>query len=129
MNRIVARGITLAVFAALLAAPAALAQEVAPPQPEIVTDFDEAELDAFASAYLDIEGLQIHYQTEYGDVDDPEQVQQLQLQFQHEAAEILDDAGITVEKYEQIIIAAQADEQFAEDLIARIEALRIQRAG
>jgi len=114
----------LVLLAALLIAPAALAQQdVAAP------DFDEQELDSFAEAYVDIETLQIQYQAQFAEVEDPAEVQQAQQQFQADASEIIEDQGLTMERYEEIIMATQTDPEFAASVLERVEVVRAERQG
>lgn len=128
MTRFLSRGLTLALFAALFAAPVAFAQGTPPPAPqpqmEVTTDFTDEELDAFAQAYIDIEAVQMRYQNEYGTIEDPTQAQQVQEQFQTEVFAILDESAIDAQRYEQVIMATQADQEFAQNVLMRIEMLR-----
>ncbi|MFW5973245.1 MAG: hypothetical protein ACOCTG_04570, partial [Bacteroidota bacterium] len=82
MTRLFTRALTLTMFIALLAGPAAFAQEAAPTPQAVENDFTDDELDAFAEAYVDVEILQAEYQTQFEDVDNPEEAQQIQQQFQ-----------------------------------------------
>lgn len=128
MTRFLSRGLAFALFAALFAAPVAFAQDAPPPAPqpqmEVATDFTDEELDAFAQAYIDIEAVQLRYQNEHGTIEDPTQAQQVQEQFQSEVFQILEQSAIDAERYEQVIMATQSDQEFAEGVLARIEMLR-----
>jgi hypothetical protein len=125
MSRHFTRVLTLIAFFGLIVAPTVLAQDVAPAP----ADFEDAELTTFAEAYLNIELLQVQYQAEHGDIEDPEQMQAVQQQFEEEALGVIEKSGLSVERYGEIIVAAQTNEEFAEGLIERIETVRAQRAG
>jgi hypothetical protein len=125
MSRYFTRVLTLVAFVGLIAAPAVLAQDAAP----VPADFADAELTNFAEAYLAIEGLQVQYQAEYGDLQDSEEMQAIQQQFEEEALGLIENSGLSLERYGEIIVAAQTSEEFAEGLIERIETVRAQRAG
>lgn len=128
MSRLFLSGLALALCGAMLAAPTASAQDMAP-EPQVTIDFEDAELDAFAHAYVEIEDLQMRYQAEYGEVDDPAAMQQIQDQFHAEATEAIEESGISVERYEAVIMATQADPEFAQEVLERVEAIRVERAG
>jgi hypothetical protein len=125
MSRHFTRVLTLLALFGLIVAPAVMAQDAAPAP----ADFEDAELTTFAEAYLNIELLQVQYQAEHGDIEDPEQMQAVQQQFEEEALGVIEESGLSVERYGEIIVAAQTNEEFAEGLIERIETVRAQRAG
>lgn len=134
MTRHLIRGVALALFAALLAAPAAFAQETAPPpappptdpqpQQQVEVDLTDDELDSFAEAYLDIEQLQASYEQQLGAVDDPAQAQEIQQQFNDEAMQTLETSGIGAERYDEIIRAAQTDPELADNIVTRLDEMR-----
>lgn len=126
MTRLFSRALALVLFAAVAAAPMALAQQVAP-QPQVDTEFTEDELNQFSEAYVDLELLQVQYQSEHGDVQDEAEMMQIQQQFQADALQTLQESGIDPERYEQIIVATQTNPELAEDLVERIERVRTER--
>lgn len=133
MNRILTRTLAIALFVALLGAPAAFAQDTPPPPPpqqeapQVEIDFTDDELDSFAEAYVDVEELQARYQAEFGTVDDPEEAQQIQQRFQSEVNQAIEGQGIDAERYDQIIQATQVDPEFTEGVLVRIEEARSER--
>ncbi len=121
------RVLGIAAVAMLLAAPTAFAQQTAPPPPTpqaVETDFSDEELDSFAEAYVGVEALRTQYQMQYGEVEDPTEMQNVQQRFAEDATEIIADAGLEADRYDMIIMATQADEELAADVIARIERLQ-----
>jgi hypothetical protein len=136
MIRFLSRGLALTLFAALLAAPAALAQATPPadqqvPQQQqaVPIDFTETELDAFAEVYVEIEDIRAGYQAEYGAVEDPTEAQAIEQRFQNDVMEVISASDIEPERYDQVIMATQMDQDFTESLIERIEAVRMERMG
>lgn len=136
MIRFFSRGLALVVFAALLAAPAALAQTTPPAdqqqpqqQPAVAIDFTETELDAFAEVYVEIEDIRAGYQAEYGNLEDPVEAQAVEARFQDDVMEVINASNIEPERYDQVIMATQMDQEFTESLIERIEAVRHERMG
>lgn len=130
MTRHLTRGLALALFVALLAAPDALAQQTAPPQTapqpqqQAQVELADDELDSFAEAYLDIEQLQMTYEQRLGAVEDPAQAQQIQQEFSTEAMQTLESSGIGAERYDEIIRAAQTDPALADEIVTRLDEMR-----
>lgn len=130
MIRHLTRGLALILFAALLA-PATFSQGTPPPpaqeQPmpqQAQVDLTDAELDAFAEAYLDIEGLQRTYEQRLGAVEDPAQAQQIQQEFNVEAQQTLEESDLAPERYDEIIRAAQTDPELAQQIVTRLDEMR-----
>ncbi len=115
-----------AVVAALLGlgATAAFAQpqqqQMQMQQQEISTDFSQQELTAFAKAAIEINEINVAYQEEAAALQesDPQKVQELGEQANAQMHEAIVDQGLDVQQYQQIAMAAQADEQFRQKLMS-----------
>ena len=90
----------------------------------VPADFDDEEVDRAASAYVDIIDIREDYQERLAEVDDPEVAQQIQMEANEEITEAVEDNGIDVETYNDIITAAQADEELMNDLLNKIDRLQ-----
>jgi hypothetical protein len=127
-NTIAALATSLA-FAAS-AGGVALAQEAAPAipeQPPMATpaaDFDQSQIESFAVAYVQIMdiGMQAEQQLQSAESEDDRAVIQMMAQEQM-ASTVESTEGITVEDYNAILTAAQADPAFAEQVGGAINAV------
>lgn len=113
----------LSLLAAFLLVPTAMAQVGEPqttPEPVEVTG---EELDAIALAYVDVQNLIAEYQTEFGDIQDPQRAVEVQQELATEADAAIEARGIDPERYGHVIEAANADPELLQRLTTRIEAL------
>ncbi len=125
MRRTLLRTFSLLVVAALFAAPAAFGQVQPPPQQQQPPDIEvtEAQLDAVADVYVEVAAIQAEYRQQFQAAENPEEANQLQAQMQQEMTQAIEEnEEVDVETYDQIIRAAQVDEELRERLIAKIEA-------
>jgi|TARA_A100001391_G_scaffold184657_1_gene152666 Spy/CpxP family protein refolding chaperone len=117
------------IFAAS-AGGAVLAQDAAPATPEQppmaapATDFDQSQIESFAVAYVQIMdiGMQAEQQLQSAETDDDRAVIQMMAQEQM-ASTVESTDGISVDEYNAILTAAQADPVFAEEVGGAIEAI------
>jgi len=113
-----AKGLSIFVVLALFAAPVA-AQDMEPEPVQV--ELTDEEKEAIATAYVDLQELQAQYREEFADLQDPEEAQQVQQQFQEEQQGIIEDNGISLERYDQAIQATQTDAELRDELLALIE--------
>jgi len=106
------------VVLALFAAPVT-AQDMEPEPVEV--ELTDEEKEAIATAYVDLQELQAQYREEFADLQDPEEAQQVQQQFREEQQGIVEDSGISLERYDQAIQATQTDAELRDELLALIE--------
>jgi len=116
--RFLAKGLSIFVVLALFAAPVA-AQDMEPEPVQV--ELTDEEKEAIATAYVDLQELQAQYREEFADLQDPEEAQQVQQQFQEEQQGIIEDNGISLERYDQAIQATQTDAELRDELLALIE--------
>jgi len=116
--RFLAKGLSIFVVLALFAAPVT-AQDMEPEPVEV--ELTDEEKEAIATAYVDLQELQAQYREEFADLQDPEEAQQVQQQFREEQQGIVEDSGISLERYDQAIQATQTDAELRDELLALIE--------
>jgi len=84
-------------------------------------DVSDAELDKVAEAYQAVTEVRNQFQDELHDVTDPEKAQQLQEQAGEEMVEAVEAQGLDVQTYNQVMEAAQVDEELRNKLLDRLE--------
>ncbi len=87
-------------------------------------DFSDQDIDNAASAYVDIIDIREQYQQQLAEVDDPEAAQDIQMEANEKITEAVEDNGIDVETYNDIITAAQTDEGLMNELLEKIDTLQ-----
>ena len=87
-------------------------------------DFSDQEVDKAASAYVDIIDIREQYQQQLAEVDDPEAAQDIQMEANEKITEAVEDNGIDVETYNDIITAAQTDEGLMNELLEKIDTMQ-----
>ena len=117
--------IGLFLIAALLFAPAALAQgnmgqqQPAPP-PDV--EVDDAELETVASVFLEIQQLQQSYAQRAQQAQNQQETMQLRQQFQQEVTQkIQAEEDITQQRFSNIMRAAQADSTLAQRISTAVQ--------
>jgi len=86
-------------------------------------DVSDAELDQVADAYQAVTEVREKFQQELGEVSDPERAQQLQQQAGEEMVEAVEAQGLDVQTYNQVMEAAQVDEELRNQLLERLEGM------
>lgn len=116
MMPITLRNLTAAAAAAaLLAAPSAVSMAKAQSTQQQSTQqsapqkFSDEELKAFAAASLEVESLNEKWQPQIAGASGQEEQKQVRNQAMQEMAQAVRDEGLTVEEYNQIVGAMQAD--------------------
>lgn len=111
----------LFVLTALLLVPATRAQETAPEEPVPVPEVDESELQTVAEVYVEVVQLQNEYQARFQQTEDPQEAQQIRGELQQAINQAIEQKeGITIERYDAIIQAAQQDEDLRNRLLTAI---------
>ena len=87
-------------------------------------DFSDEQIDNAASAYVDIIDIREQYQQQLAEVDDPEAAQDIQMEANEKITQAVEDNGIDVETYNDIITAAQTDEGLMNELLEKIDAMQ-----
>ncbi len=121
--------------AALLAGPvSALAQddlpppaEMAPPPAEMAPapagagDVTDTEVDQFASALERVDEIMIQASEQMQTGLDTEQQAALETQVQSDLVEAVESSGLSVERYNELAMAAHSDPELANRVAARLE--------
>lgn len=119
-------------LAASLIVPAALAQ-TPQPQPEQQApqvDPSEDELEDTAELLVDIEDVQREYQERLRATENPEDAQAIEQEMREEIDQTIEDfEGLSAERYDEIIRAAQADVELKEKIVALLEETREERGN
>lgn len=84
-------------------------------------DVSEAELKKAAGAYADITKIREEFQQSLSGVSEPEEAQALQEEAGKAMAQAVKDNGLEIKKYNQIMEAAQVDEDLRNKLLALLE--------
>lgn len=93
-------------------------------QQAVPSDFSDEEIDKVATAYVDIIDIREEYHGRLAEVDDPEVAQQIQMEANEKITEAVENNGIDVETYNNVITAAQTDEGLMNDLLSKIDQLQ-----
>lgn len=123
LSAIVAAGLASAgVYAADQNAPAPTAPAM-PEQTAPEVDVSDKQVDSFVDAYIAVQTLNQEYATKLqGSADDPEQAQKLQEQAQSEMESAISDAGLSLDEYKEIALAANQSEQLRQRISSAINA-------
>ena len=125
--------VTLVAFALMgwLSATAVSAQVTPqnPPTNASEVEVSEQEMDAVASAYISVQTLLTTYQTQLDAVQDPERAKEVQQQFAQEANEAIEAEGLAVERYDEVVRAANEHEPLRERLVQHIDQIMAEQGG
>ncbi|HEY4135632.1 MAG TPA: DUF4168 domain-containing protein [Alphaproteobacteria bacterium] len=97
------------------AAPASRASQGTPPS-AAAADISGQDLKTFAVAALEVKKINDSYRPRYQSADTPEAKQQVQKEATDKMAAAVQDKGLTVDKYNQIVHVAQADPEVAQQI-------------
>lgn len=125
LNKTLSGGILAALTALLIpvGADAQIEQQEAPPPP------DHEELVDFVNAYIDVQEIQVEMEQRLADVQDPEQANQVQQEANEAMAEAVEDHDMTVERYSQIVIVLNTDEELREEFSQVYQEILEERGG
>lgn len=126
MTRFLQR-VSLLALAALLIVPATFAQaqqqqsQQAAPQ----VDVSAEEIEEVAVLFVEIGEVRTEYQSRLRDADDSEKARAIQQEMQNKITQTIDEfEGLSVERYDKIVQAAQADDELKEKILAQVEKQR-----
>jgi hypothetical protein len=98
----------LAVLVLPLGAEAQIETQEAPTPP------DREELTDFAKAYIDVQEIQNEMEQALATVQDPEEANRIQQAANEQMAVAVEDHDLSVERYSEIVIALNTDEELRE---------------
>jgi restriction endonuclease Mrr len=125
-------GLTAVVSAAMFAlAPAAAAStqmpppetDAQPPQmqaPAPATEVTEAQLDTFATIYVEMQSVQADLSQQVAEADSPEQAQQIQQQLESSLIEVIEENGWDVDTYNEVAEAINRDPELRMQVVTLI---------
>ncbi|MCA1743276.1 MAG: DUF4168 domain-containing protein [Desulfonatronovibrio sp.] len=90
-------------------------------QPAEPIEVSDADLDKAANAYMEITEIRESFQETLAGVSDPEKAQELQEEAGEAMVEAVENSGLDVQAYNEIMEAAQVDEDLRNKLLARLE--------
>ncbi len=93
-------------------------------QPETEIQVTDSELDKVARAYSEISEIREEFQMSLTGVEDPEAAQKMQEQAGKAMVEAVENSGLDVQTYNDVMQAAQYDEELREKLLSRLEQMR-----
>lgn len=109
----------------LLAAPATAQQQGAPQQqaPPPDVEVDDQELETIAEAYVDVQSLTDEYNQRIQQAESAEEAQSLQAEYAEKATSTVEDQGLSIDRYDNVVRAATVDEELRDRLLAQIETI------
>jgi DNA-directed RNA polymerase specialized sigma54-like protein len=123
-TRISACAAALGLATALAAAPA-LAEDydydTPPPQEQQAAPVSEAKLDQFVTALNEVHAIRNEAAEELEATTDPQDAQEVQQKAQQQMIEAVEEAGLTIEEYNQIATMMGSDPELQERISARLE--------
>jgi len=126
MFRILLQRASLLVLVAALIAPAVLAQ--APqqqPQQAPEVESSSQEIDMVAELILEIEEVQIKYQTKMQQAEGSEAARTIQRQMRSEINQTIEEFdGLSADRYDKITRAARADKELKQRILSRLKEKR-----
>ncbi|RJP46371.1 MAG: DUF4168 domain-containing protein [Desulfobacteraceae bacterium] len=87
-------------------------QQSPPPQ----MNFNDEDLEKFANAQSDVADLRKQYSDALGQVEENEEAQALQETYTHRMIKAIEENGLSVEDYNNIVMAMQGDSELREKL-------------
>ncbi|MFO7860051.1 MAG: DUF4168 domain-containing protein [Desulfosalsimonas sp.] len=93
-------------------------------QQQETPDFSDDRIQKTAEAYTEITKIREEYQDEFSQAEDSEQAQELQTRINEKITDAIEQNDMSVEDYNEVITAAQTDEDLRADLLDRIREMR-----
>lgn len=112
----------LLALAASLLAPAALAQNQQPEQPAPQVELSDQEVQMVAELAVDIGDVRAQYRRRLQEAGGSEDARALQEEMQNEITQVIEDFdGVTTERYDNVMRAAQADEELKQRILTQVK--------
>jgi hypothetical protein len=92
-----------------------------PPDEVMKTEVSSRELDQFAAAAKQVQGIHQAAQQEIQAAQSAEDQTKIQQQAQQEMVTVIEAQGLTIPRYEQIVVAMRTDEAVAERIMKRLK--------
>lgn len=82
---------------------------------------DDTTVDKFVVAFADVRELQQKYSKKLENVENQEEAQNLQQEAQQEMVGAVEEAGLEVAEYNQVVAAMEQDPQLRDDILSRAQ--------
>ena len=92
-------------------------------QPGTATQFSDAELQKVAMAYLEIHEIRMELQESLAGVADPESAQRMQEEAGAAMVEAVQDSGLDVDTYNQVMQEVQVNSKLQEELASKLDGI------
>ena len=90
---------------------------------------DREELTEFVEAYIDVQEIQMEMEQALATVQDPEEANQIQQQANEAMADAIEDNDLTVERYSEIVMALNTDDELRQEFAELYEEILEDRGG
>lgn len=98
------------------------AQGGAPMQQAPEVDLSEQEIDTFVTAFVAVQGVREDFADRLQNAEDETEAQSMQQEAQDEMVNAVEDAGMSVEEYNEVAMALQNDPELMQEVQERAEA-------
>ena len=123
--------IAITLFALAFAAPGLMAQQGGQPapgyggeQPTPQAEIDDAVIDRVATAMVQVRSIQQDFSKQLENVSDNEQARALQTEAQEEMVAAVQQAGLSVQEYNNVVERMNQDPQLRQEVIERAESIQ-----
>ncbi|WP_169732583.1 DUF4168 domain-containing protein [Desulfonatronum lacustre] len=93
-------------------------------QPGTTAQFSDAELQKVATAYLEIHEIRMELQETLAGVTDPESAQQMQEQAGAAMVQAVQDSGLDVDTYNQVMQEVQVSTELQEKMASKLDQMQ-----
>jgi cell division septation protein DedD len=90
---------------------------------------DREELTEFVKAYIDVQEIQMEMEQALATVQDPEDANRIQQEANEAMAEAIQDNDLSVERYSEIVMALNTDEELRQEFAELYEEILEDRGG
>lgn len=97
------------------------------PSPAQQPAFSQGQIEAFASAALQLRDIRAKWQSRMQEADNAEKAQEIQAQANAEMESAVKDKGLTVETYNAIVVAARDDPALADRIVRTVKDMEQKR--
>jgi len=118
-NRLMSGLAVASVAGALMLAPAAGFAQDQGPQP--ATPQDQTEMQAFVSAFEEIQSIQTEAQAEINAAQNDEAAQAIQMAATEEMVSAVEAQGLTVERFNRLVAGLQTDAEFRDEFATEMQ--------
>ena len=92
--------------------------------PAMEMQVSDAKLEKVASAYSEIQEIRLDLQDSLAGVTDPNEAQEMQMQAAAAMEEAVQDNGLDVQTYNQVMEAAQMNPELRDELFTKLEQIQ-----